>query len=155
MRPSIPAAAIAALLISGCTTSTAAAPSDDARAVHYAVVGCRDFTADDQMFDRLDPLYVHTYLSDVRGSTAALQHAADLDNGWVTLAYNARIVVDALRKADAAVEAGRNPTWTEGATISAAAWTVRTECRRAQTEILSPGERWRTALPNYQRNAGG
>ncbi|MEU8968125.1 hypothetical protein AB0D11_02420 [Streptomyces monashensis] len=128
--------ALAALLLTGCSSGTHGI-SSHAQAVGEAITGCRDFAADNQMFDHLDPGRVHAYLSDVRDSTVALQRAADLDKDWVPLAHNARIVIDALRRADAAVDTGRDPVWTEDPTIGMAALTVRAECARARSGGVS------------------
>jgi hypothetical protein len=140
VRPATTATAVlAALLLTGCSNGTSGT-SSNALAVGYAVAGCRDFVADDKILDHLEPITVHGVFVDVRDSKGALQRAAELDSDWVPLSYNARIVIDALGKADVAVDAGRDPVWTEDRTIDAAVSTVRAECARARSEAAAvPG----------------
>lgn len=129
------AVTLAGLLLAGCSDGADSA-NKPAQALRYAVAGCHDFTTDDRAYDMFDHLQrgdVHVVFSDVRDSVGPLQQAANLDTDWVPLARNARTVVATLRKADAAVAAGRDPVWTEDWTIGVAARTVRAECARAVT----------------------
>jgi hypothetical protein len=130
LRPAA-AAALAALLLTGCSgrSTDFAKP---AQAVSNVVKGCRDFTIGNTLFDHLDSGMVPVYLREFRDDMPLLQRAAKLDNDWSTLAYSANVVVEALGKVEADLEAGRTPVWTEDQWIGTAAQTVLTECRRAQ-----------------------